>query len=84
MGTLGGRFWSTLDDFGATLKSLCVHEDYIGSILARFQKTLIFPIDFNDFMELGCQLGAILGSLWGTLGSFWVHFGQSRPKLGPS
>ena len=61
LGTVGGRFRDTLGDFGTTLKSLCVHEGYIGSILARFQKTLIFPIDFNDFMILGCQLGATLG-----------------------
>ena len=59
--TLGGRFWNNLGDFGATLKSLCVHEGYIGSILARFQKTDIFRIDFIDFMILGCQLGATLG-----------------------
>ena len=43
----------------------------LKSFLARFQKTLIFPIGFNDFMELRCQLGATLGSLWGTLGSLW-------------
>ena len=61
LGTLRGRFWQTLGDFGTTLNSLCVHEGYIGIILARFQKTHIFPIDFNDFMELRCRLGATLG-----------------------
>ena len=58
LGTLGNRFRDTLVDFGATLNSLCGHEGYIGIIFARFQKTFIFHIDFNDFMEPRCQLGA--------------------------
>ena len=51
-------------------------------MLARFQKAFIFPIDFNDFMELRCQLGAILGSLWGTLGSLWGTLGSLWRLLG--
>ena len=96
--TLGGHFGVTLgvfriilDDFGVNLKSFWVHEGYMGSILACFQKTLIFPIDFNDFINLRCQLGttlgsfcSTLGSFWGTLVSLWAHFGASWPKLAPS
>ena len=55
----------------------------MGSILACFQKTFIFPIDFNDFIKLWGQLGVTLGSLWdtfvqfgATLGSPWGHFGS--------
>ena len=61
LGTLGGHFGVTLgvfriilDDFGVNLKSFWVHEGYMGSILACFQKTLIFPIHFNDFINLRC------------------------------
>ena len=57
--------------------------------MARFQKTLIFPIDFNDFMELRCQLGSALellwctlGSLWDTLGSLWLTFSLKKRPLG--
>ena len=98
LGTLGGHFGVTLgvfriilDDFGVNLKSFWVHEGYMGSILACFQKTFIFPFDFNDFINLRCQLGTTLGSLcstlgsfWGTLVSLWAHFGASWPKLAPS
>ena len=78
LGTLGGHFGVTLgvfriilDDFGVNLKPFWVHEAHMGSILACFQKTLIFPIDFNDFINLWCQLGTALGSFCSTLGSFW-------------
>ena len=54
-----------------------------GYIQVDFQKTLIFPIDFNDFIKLWGQLGVTLGSLWdtfvqfgATLGSLWGHFGS--------
>ena len=66
----GGDFSSLWDHYGMIVESLWVKE-------VRFQKTLIFPTDFNDFpfdcndfMELRCPLGAIWWSLWGTLGSF--------------
>ena len=66
----GGDFSSLWHHYGTIVESLWVKE-------VRFQKTLIFPTDFNDFpfdcndfMELRCQLGAIWWSLWGTLGSF--------------
>ena len=77
LGTLEGHFGVTLGvfgiilgDFGVSLNSLWVHEGYFANILARFQKTLIFPIDFNDFMELRCQLGVTFGHLGVTLGYF--------------
>ena len=50
LGTLEGHFGVTLGvfgmilaDFGVSLKSLWVHKSYFGNILARFQKTFIFP-----------------------------------------
>ena len=69
---------------------LWVDEGYFGVILVRFQKTLIFPIGFNDFMQLYGQLGSTLGALGGhfgitlgalgwlgvTCGSLWDHFGH--------
>ena len=44
-------------------------------VLASFQKTLIFPMDFNDFLILWCQLGATLGSLGSYFGHLLGHFG---------
>ena len=48
----------------------------------RFQKTLISPTDFNDFIKLWDEFGVDLGLLWDvfwhmrvTLGPFWGHFG---------
>ncbi len=44
--------WDHFAHLGVTLKSLLVYEGYFGVTLARFQKTFIFQIDFNDFMQL--------------------------------
>ena len=55
-----GVFRIILDDFGANLKLFWVHEGYMGSILACFQKTFIYRIDFNEFINLRCQLGTTL------------------------
>ena len=30
---------------------ICTNESYFGVILIRFQKTLVFPIDFKDFIQ---------------------------------
>ena len=50
--------------------------------MARFQKTFIFPINFNDFIKHWGSFGVALGSLWayeGDFGSISVrlrgHFG---------
>ena len=40
-----------LDHSGVALKALRVYESYFGIILIRFQKTFVFPIDCNDFMQ---------------------------------
>ena len=75
LGSLGGPFgvtprslWGHFVHLGAILKSLWVYEGYFGFTLVHFPKTFIFPIDFNDFMQLWCQLGR----LWGQFG---VTFG---------
>ena len=53
----------------------------------RFQKTLIFPTDFNDFIKLWGEFGVDLGLLWdvfwhmrATWGTLLLHFGVT---LGP-
>ena len=83
LGTLEGHFGVTLGvfgiilgDFGVSLKSLGIHKGYFGNILARFQKTFIFQINFNDFIILRCQLGTTIGSVWGTSGSLWGTLGS--------
>ena len=38
---------------------------------ANFQKTIIFPMDFNDFMKH-----------WGVIGVTWGHFGGALKLLG--
>ena len=65
---------------------LCVHEGLFGKVLVCFRKILIFPIDFNDFMQLWGELVATLlavgghfGVTWGICGWLWVIFG---PVLG--
>ena len=62
--TLGtwGSFWG---DFERLRRRFERHEGYFATILARFQKTFIFPINFNDFIELRCQLGpGVKEGLW--------------------
>ena len=55
---------------------------HFGYMKVHFQKTLISPTDFNDFIKLGCELEVALGLLWDlfwhmrvTLDPFWGHFG---------
>ena len=68
-----------LGHFTITLGSLWSH---FGYMKCRFQKTPIFPTDFNDFIkdwgEFGVTLGSLLayeGDFRATLGSLWSHFG---------
>ena len=56
---------------------------HIGYIKVRFQKTLIFPTDFNDFIKLVGEVWVALGPLLvyegdfgSTLKSLWGHFGH--------
>ena len=69
----------TLCHFGITMGSLWSH---FGYMKVHFQKTLISPTDFNDFIKLWCELevdlGLLLDLFWHmrvTLGPFWGHFG---------
>ena len=43
-----------------------------------FQKTFIFPIDFNDFIKHWGSFGVALGSLWGHFWHMKVTFGAFR------
>ena len=52
LGPNPGSLWGHFAHFGVTLGSLRLYEGYFGIILVRFQKTLILPIDFDDFMQL--------------------------------
>ena len=65
-----GHIRVTLGHFMITLGSLWNH---FGCMRVDFQKTFIFPIDFNDFIKHWASFGVALGSLWG-------HFGAT---LGP-
>ena len=69
-----------LGHFGITVGSLWNH---CGYMKVHFQKTLISPTDFNDFIKLWCELEVDLGLLWDllwhmrvTLDPFWGHFGH--------
>ena len=62
---LSGYFGSlpvTLGRLMITLGSLWSH---FGCMRVDFQKTFIFPIDFNDFIKHWGSFGVALGSLWG-------------------
>ena len=57
--------------------------------LPHFQKTVMFPMYFNDFMILCSQLGVtleslgvVLGNFWVTLGLLWVYDGGFGSLLG--
>ena len=45
-----GSFWDHFAHSCATLRSFWVYEVYFEVTLVHSQKTLIFPIDFNDFI----------------------------------
>ena len=80
-GTLWGEFGRLWSDFGVTLRLLCGHcgrlwnqfgyikatSNSIQVTLVRFLEILIFPMDFNDFMQLWAQ--------------FWATFGFHRAYL---
>ena len=51
-------------------------EGCFGVTLVRFQNIYIFPMDFNDFIQVRVEVGVILGSFWVTLGSLLVHDGD--------
>ena len=91
-----GSFWDHFAHSWVTLRSFWVYEVYFEVTLVHSQKTIIFPTDFNDCIQLWCQLGTTLGALGGhfwhtrvTLGYFgansgayWGHFGHLRVTLG--
>ena len=68
---LWGHIGMTLVHFGVTLVRPRVHNMYLGVNLAQFQKILIFPIDFNDFMHLWDYIGVILDAPKSNLESLW-------------
>ena len=51
--------------------------EIIGIIWGHFRKTLIFPIDFNDFMQLWGPLDALRSHF----GATWTHFGVTLAPL---
>ena len=67
-GATWGLVWGHFGHFGVTLSC----DDYFRVKLGRFQKIFIFPIDFNDFIQLLGHLGATLGQIfaesWKTVG----------------
>ena len=80
----GGDFSSLWHHYGTIVESLWVKE-------VRFQKTLIFPTDFNDFIKLRGELWSTSGQhlayeceLWVTLASLLtceIDFGASLGSL---
>ena len=56
------------EHLGITWGLLCVHGELFGKVLVCFRKIHIFPIDFNDFMQLWVELVATLLALGGHFG----------------
>ena len=50
--------------------------------MLHFQKTFIFPTEFNDFIIIWGHLEATLGNFWVTLGLLWVYDGGFGSLLG--
>ena len=75
----GGGFGVLWGRFGLTLSSLrpyfwhmrmilgCLW-CHLGCMEVNFQKLLIFPMNFNDFIQVRNRRGVTLGSLWGHFG----------------
>ena len=59
------------EHLGITWGLLCVHGELFGQVLVCFRKIVIFPIDFNDFMQLWGELVATLLALGGHFGVTW-------------
>ena len=53
----------------------------MGVTFVQFQEILIFPIDFNDFINSSGHFRTDLGHLGVTLGSFLVYGGTLKPYL---
>ena len=71
-----------------TLGSFWDHFAHSWVTLVHFQKTIIFKIDFNDFIKLWGEfwvdsglLGDVFWHLRVTLGPFWGHFGITLGSL---
>ena len=47
-----------------------------------FQKTFIFPIDFNDFIKCGGRFGIILGPFWACESGFGSISVRLRGRFG--
>ena len=74
LGPLGGHFGYmvvTLVHFGITMGRLWSH---FGYTKVCFQKTRIFPTDFNDFIKLWSYVGVALGSPWDNLSAYEGDF----------
>ena len=66
-------------------------EGCVGVTLFRFQNIHIFPVNFNDFIQIWMQVGIILVLFWvalgsllvhdGDVGQLWDHFGVSLESL---
>ena len=64
------------------LRLLWASEGCFGVIMLHVQKTIIFAMDFNDFIILWGHLDATLGKFWFTLALLWVYDGGFGPLLG--
>ena len=63
-----GSIWDRFEHSRMGLVSLRVYVNYFGIIFVGSQKIHIFPMDFNDFMDLWSQLESTLGSFCGFRG----------------
>ena len=66
------HFEVTLWSLWARLGSLWLHQGHFVITLIRFQKTLIFLIDFDDFIKHWGELVVTLGTLLAYEGDFGV------------
>ena len=59
-----GPVWVSVRDFGSLDGQFTVIVEAPWVYKGRFQKTLIFPTDFNDFIKLLGENSIDLGLLW--------------------
>ena len=70
-----GSIWNRFEHSKMGLGSLRVYVNDFKIIFDDFQKTYIFPMDFNDFMDIWSHLDS-------TLGAFCSFRGVINSKIG--
>ena len=76
-----GSVWVSVRDFGSLDGHFTVIVEAPWVYKGRFQKTLIFPTDFNDFIKISSWFGVDSGLVWGLFLAYERDFGSTVKSL---